>query len=456
MKLYAKQVFTDQGWVEDRTLVVEQGEIIAINPGCEEGAIKLKGPVIPGMSNCHSHAFQRAFVGMSEQGSEGKDSFWTWRKVMYSFLGKITPEQLQVIATQLYIEMLKSGYTNVGEFHYLHHQADGQPFQNLAQMSSRIFNAAQDAGIALTHLPVLYRYSGFGSQEPNQGQSRFINDADRFNRLVSDCFDLSKQYPQARVGIAPHSLRATNLSILNETIDHLKSLDATAPIHIHIAEQQKEVQDSLAFSDKRPVQWLYDNLAVDQQWTLIHATHLTVEERKAIAQSKAVAGICPTTEANLGDGIFPTTEFLEEQGVFAIGSDSHISVNPIEELRWLEYAQRLIKQQRAILANEQQASVGANLWQRAVAGGAQSLGRNCGAIKVGNKADLLVLDENKVNLFAHQDKYLLDSMVFASHQNPILDVIVAGQWVVEDGRHRLEESSAQGYKQVLKLLSADL
>ncbi len=456
MKLYAQQIFTDTGWQSDKTLVIEEGVITAINSGFEEGATRLKGPVIPGMSNCHSHAFQRAFVGMSEQGSEGQDSFWTWRKVMYGFLGQINPDQLQTIATQLYIEMLKAGYTNVGEFHYLHHQSDGKHYQNLAEMSSQIFKAADNAGIALTHLPVAYQYSGFGSQPANPGQCRFINDADQFNQLVSNCFDLSKEYAESRVGIAPHSLRATDLPMLNDILGHVKSLDASAPIHIHIAEQQQEVNDSLAFSQKRPVQWLYDNIDVDQHWCLIHATHLTQSERQGIAKSKAVAGICPTTEANLGDGIFPTTEYLEDDGVIAIGSDSHISVNPIEELRWLEYAQRLIKQQRAILATSEQASVGANLWQRAVQGGAQSLGRNCDSISVGKKADLLVLDENKVSLFAHQSQHILDSFIFASHQNPVRDVFVAGNWVVEDGRHHLEDSSAEQYRNVLKTLSAAL
>ncbi len=456
MKLYAKQVFTDKGWQSDKTLVIEDGLITAINAGCEEGAIELKGPVIPGMSNCHSHAFQRAFVGMSEQGSEGQDSFWTWRKVMYGFLGQINPEQLQTIATQLYIEMLKAGYTNVGEFHYLHHQSDGKHYQHLAEMSSQIFKAANNAGIALTHLPVAYQYSGFGSQPANPGQCRFINDSDQFNQLVTDCFELSKEYDQSRVGIAPHSLRATDLPMLNEIIGHVKSLDADAPIHIHIAEQQQEVKDSVAFSQQRPVEWLYDNIGVDQHWCLIHATHLTESERQSIAKSKAVAGICPTTEANLGDGIFPTTEYLADDGVIAIGSDSHISVNPIEELRWLEYAQRLIKQQRAILATPEQASVGANLWQRAVQGGAQSLGRNSDSISVGKKADLLVLDENKVSLFAEQSQHLLDSFIFASHQNPVRDVFVAGKWVIEEGRHHLEDNSAQQYRSVLKTLSAAL
>ena len=456
MKLYAKRLYSPSGWLEDKTLVIEDGLIVAINAGRDSQAQIANGPVIPGMVNCHSHAFQRAFAGMSEQGSEGKDSFWTWRKVMYGFLQQVTPEQAQVIATQLYIEMLKAGYTSVAEFHYLHHQSDGSSYANLAEMSERIFMAANASGIALTHLPVLYRYSGFGSIAANQGQRRFLNDADQFNRLVSDCVELSKKYPQTRVGIAPHSLRATNQQLLNETISHIKQLDPQAPIHIHIAEQQQEVDDALAWQNKRPVQWLFENQSVDKHWCLIHATHMTEAERKTLASSGAVAGICPTTEANLGDGIFPTTEYLAEGGAIAIGSDSHISVNPIEELRWLEYVQRLVKQQRAILATAEQPSVGGNLWQRAASGGAQSIGRDCGELAVGKKADLLVLDESQLSLFAHSNQHLLDSLIFASHKNPVADVMVAGNWLIRDGQHSLQERSANDYRAVLKKLSAAL
>ncbi len=456
MKLYAKQILTSNGWQSDKTLIIANGIITEIVDGCMEGAEIADGPVIPGMVNCHSHAFQRAFAGMSEQGSEGQDSFWTWRKVMYGFLAQITPEQAQIIATELYIEMLKAGYTSVGEFHYLHHQPSGENYSQLSEMSECIFEAAQTSGIALTHLPVLYRYSGFGAQQPTDGQRRFINDADSFNRLVSDCIDLSKKYPQSRVGMAPHSLRATNLELLNDTVGYLKSLDANAPIHIHIAEQQQEVNDCLAVLGERPVQWLYDNQVVDKHWCLIHATHLTVAERQALARSGAVAGICPTTEANLGDGIFPTTEYLAEGGALAIGSDSHISISPIEELRWLEYVQRLIKQQRAILATPQQPSVGANLWQRAAIGGAQSLGRNAGELAIGKKADLLVLDQEKIELFASSQQHLLDSFIFASQQNQVKDVMVAGRWVVKNYQHKAQQSSAVNYKSVLKNLTASL
>ena len=453
MKIFAERVLLADGWAKQQTFTIEHGIIKAIESGEQAGAEKV-GTVIPGMVNCHSHAFQRAFAGFSEQGSEGQDSFWTWRNVMYKFLAQLTPENEQVIATQLYIEMLKMGYTRVAEFHYLHHDINGEPYADLATMANAIFDAAKEAGIGLTLLPVLYRYSGFGQQAATEGQKRFINDSKQFNQLVSDCFRLSENYENTNVGIAPHSLRAVDLTALSDAVDHVRALDAKAPIHIHIAEQQKEVDDCLAHYGKRPVQWLLDNMQLDEQWCLIHATHINEQERQGIIAAQGIAGICPTTEANLGDGIFPTTEFLAEHGTFAIGSDSHISVNPIEELRWLEYAQRLIKQQRAILANEKQLSVGQNLWQSAALGGAQSTHSNTGELSIGKQADLLVLDDQKLALFAHDEQYLLDSVIFATQTNVIKDVMVNGSWVVKAGVHAKEQGAATAFAEMLAVLSA--
>jgi len=454
MKLYAEKILLGTQWVEQKTLTIENGLITNIVDGKADDAEIAQGAVIPGMVNCHSHAFQRAFAGFSEQGSEGQDSFWTWRAIMYKFLDQLTDENAQVIATQLYIEMLKMGYTRVAEFHYLHHQIDGSNYPQLAQMAEAIFKAASNSGIGLTLLPVLYRFSGFGEQAPSDGQKRFINNTEQFNQLVSDCVAMSQQYSNSNVGIAPHSLRAVDKKSLLAAVQHVRSFDNKAPIHIHISEQQQEVADCLAHYGKRPVEWLLENAELDPQWCLIHATHINEQERQGIINSGAIAGICPTTEANLGDGIFPTTEFLQEQGTFAIGSDSHISVNPIEELRWLEYAQRLIKQQRAILADQQQLSVGQNLWQRAAEGGAQSTHSNTGTLALGKQADLLVLDAHKIQLFAHSEQHLLDSMLFASQQNPVQDVMVNGQWVIKNGQHSLQASSANNFAHLLKKLSA--
>jgi len=453
MKLHAKRILLADGWQYDQTLTIEKGVITEIAKGKTQDAESV-GTVIPGMVNCHSHAFQRAFAGFSEQGSEGQDSFWTWRKIMYKFLGQLKAEHAQVIATQLYIEMLKMGYTRVAEFHYLHHDIEGDNYSELSTMAKAIFEAAKTAGIGLTMLPVLYRFSGFGQQVANDGQKRFINSVEQFNQLVSDSFSLSETYENSNLGIAPHSLRAVDLSSLKSAVEHVRSLDGNAPIHIHIAEQQQEVDDCLSHTGKRPVQWLLDNMDLDKHWCLIHATHIDADERQGIVESEAIAGICPTTEANLGDGIFPTTEFLAEQGTFAIGSDSHISVNPIEELRWLEYAQRLIKQQRAILADQQQLSVGRNLWQRAAKGGAQSTNSNTGELAIGKQADLLVLDDSKLNLFAHNEQHLLDSVVFASQSNVVKDVLVNGKWVIKDSKHQAEQKSHTEFSALLTKLSA--
>ncbi|NQZ81648.1 MAG: formimidoylglutamate deiminase [Colwellia sp.] len=454
MKLFAEKILLADGWATDKTLVIDKGVITDVIAGFVDSAERAEGIVIPGMVNCHSHAFQRAFAGFSEQGSEGQDSFWTWRNIMYKFLGQLTAEHAQVIATQLYIEMLKMGYTRVAEFHYLHHQIDGKNYAQLSEMAEAIFKAAKGTGIGLTMLPVLYRHAGFGELPANDGQKRFINSTEQFNQLVSDCFSLSSTYSNTNVGIAPHSLRAVDKKSLHSAVNHVRNLDAKAPIHIHIAEQQKEVEDCLEHYGERPVQWLLNNAELDEQWCLIHATHINDNERKGIIASKAIAGICPTTEANLGDGIFPTTEFLLEGGTFAIGSDSHISVNPVEELRWLEYAQRLIKQQRAILASPKQASVGQNLWQKAALGGAQSTNSNTGELRIGKQADLLVLKKNEMKLFAHSDQYLLDSLIFASQQNMVSDVMVNGQWVVRGGQHALEQDSAKQFTDILEHLSA--
>ena len=460
MKYYVENILLSDGWVTNKTLTIEDGLITAITAGKDDDAKTVIGNIIPGMVNCHSHAFQRAFAGFSEQGSEGQDSFWTWRKTMYKFLAQLSHDDTQVIAKQLYVEMLKMGYTRVAEFHYLHHDINDKTYSNnpvdgkLATMAQAIFKAAQSSGIGLTMLPVLYQYAGFGQQEPNEGQRRFINSTKQFNQLVSDCFALTKQYPNTNIGIAPHSLRAVDKKAIIEAVEHVRSLDNKAPIHIHIAEQQQEVDDCLQHYSKRPVQWLLDNIELDEHWCLIHATHINEQEQKGIIASKAIAGICPTTEANLGDGIFPTTNFLALGGTFAIGSDSHISVNPIEELRWLEYIQRLTKQQRAILASPATASVGQNLWQKAAIGGAQSTNSNTGTLAIGKQADLLVLDETQTCLFANNNHYLLDSVIFASQKNMIKDVMVNGQWVVQNGIHAQEQSSADSFSALLKELSA--
>ncbi len=448
-KIYAPDILLADGWAKNKTLTLQDGIIKNIEDGQLDHAECLAGPVIPAMVNCHSHAFQRAFAGFSEQSSGSRDSFWTWRQTMYQFLGKLTDKDVEIIATQLYIEMLKMGYSRVAEFHYLHNDIGGKRYNKPSQMAHAIFQASQRSGIGLTMLPVLYMYSGFGAQPVHSDQARFVNNIEQFNQLVQECFEHSKSLTNTNVGIAPHSLRAVDRDGLEQAIALVRNLDSTAPIHIHIAEQTKEVQDCISHCGKRPVEWLLENIDVDQHWCLIHATHLNEQERQGIVKAKAVAGICPTTEANLGDGIFPADQFLSEEGIMAIGSDSHISVSPFEELRSLEYTQRLILQKRAVLSEQNTPSTGLNLWQRAAKGGAQSTNSNLGELAVGKQADLIVLDPEKVRLFASSSEFLMDSVIFASQSNPVKDVMAKGQWQVKNGEHLHEDDVAQQFSELL-------
>ena len=393
-------------------------------------------------------------AGLAERAGPSDDSFWTWREVMYGFVASLTPEQVEAIAAQLYVEMLKAGYTAVGEFHYLHHGPDGQPYEDLAEMSRRVIAAAGATGIGLTHLPVLYGYGGFGGQAAGAGQRRFLNDPERYLRLLQDLQGATRADGQLALGIAPHSLRAVTAESLTTAIAGLNALDSEAPIHIHIAEQVKEVEDCIAWSGRRPVEWLYQEVPVDRRWCLVHATHMTAAETRQLAESGAVAGLCPTTEANLGDGIFPAIDFAAAGGNYGIGSDSHISVSPVEELRWLEYGQRLIHRRRNLLSGGVTApSVGRQLYDATLKGGTQALGRPIGQLAAGCRADLLVLDEAAPVLAGKAGDMLLDAMIFAGNVNPLRDVMVGGRWVVTEGRHHAEEPILARYRQVLAQLT---
>ncbi|MCW8878020.1 MAG: formimidoylglutamate deiminase, partial [Kangiellaceae bacterium] len=331
MKLYAEKVLVGNQWQNNKTLSISNGYIEAIQDGKGDGAEHIDGALIPGMVNCHSHAFQRAFAGFSEYRGNQSDSFWSWRDIMYRFVAKMTPQDAHNVARYLYLEMLKAGYTSVAEFHYLHHQVGGKFYDDQAEMSRQVIEAANASGIAITQLPVLYTYAGFGEQSPSEGQSRFIHQLEDYQSLVERLHQKYSQQETVGLGIAPHSLRAVSESQLKEIVPFIRKLDKNAPIHIHIAEQLKEVEDCLAHYQMRPVEWLLENFEVDKNWCLIHATHLTEKETQELAASGAIAGICPTTEANLGDGIYPTEEYLKSGGKFAIGSDSHIAVNVADE-----------------------------------------------------------------------------------------------------------------------------
>lgn len=451
--LFAESALLPEGWARNVRFEIDaDGLLTAITPDASaDGAERLAGPVLPGMPNLHSHAFQRAMAGLAEVAGNPNDSFWTWRDLMYRLVGRLSPEQVGVIARQLYIEMLKAGYTGVAEFHYVHHDSDGQPYANPAELSLRISQAARDVGIGLTLLPVLYSHAGFGGQAPNDGQRRFINGTDGYLKLIDGLRTHLATQPQQTLGLCFHSLRAVTPQQIAEVLGSDRS---DCPIHIHIAEQQKEVDDCLAWSGRRPLQWLYDNVDVDPRWCLVHATHAQADEVTAMARSGAVAGLCLTTEANLGDGIFPAVDFLAQGGRFGIGSDSHVSLSVVEELRWLEYGQRLRDQRRNRLYGASQPMVGRTLFDAALAGGAQALGQPTGELAVGKRADLLVLDGRDPYLQTAQGDAILNRWLFAGGDRQVRDVMVAGQWRVRDGRHALEDQSAQQFVGVLRELLA--
>ncbi|WP_017903221.1 formimidoylglutamate deiminase [Pseudomonas asplenii] len=448
---FAERALLPSGWAKNVLLEVDaQGVLTRVEAdSAAQAAERLGGPLLPGMPNLHSHAFQRAMAGLAEVAGNPNDSFWTWRDLMYRLVGRISPEQMGIIARQLYIEMLKAGYTSVAEFHYVHHDTNGQPYADPAELALRISQAATDAGIGLTLLPVLYSHSGFGGQAPNDGQRRFINSTENYLKLQARLQPLLAGQPAQALGLCFHSLRAVTPRQISEV---LAASDRHCPVHIHIAEQQKEVDDCLAWSGKRPLQWLYDNVEVNPRWCLVHATHADAEEVGRMARSRAIAGLCLTTEANLGDGIFPAVDFLAQGGRLGIGSDSHVSLSVVEELRWLEYGQRLRDQRRNRLYRADQPMVGRTLFDAALEGGAQALGQAIGGLAVGKRADWLVLDGNNPYLATAEGDGILNRWLFAGGDRQVRDVMVNGQWAVRGGRHAGEEESARAFAQVLREL----
>ena len=452
MTAYAfDRVSTPDGWLAPGTVEIgADGRIAGVEAG--NRGERIGGIALPGMPNLHSHAFQRAMAGLTERAGPGEDSFWTWREVMYGFVDRLGPDDVEAIAAQLYCEMLKAGYTCVAEFHYLHHAPDGSPYDDLAEMAERVTAAAARTGIALTLLPVLYNAGGFGAAPIGGAQRRFANDADGLLRIVETMRRRHGENPDFRVGLAPHSLRAVEPESLAEALVGLDSLDGEAPIHIHIAEQTREVEDSVAWSGRRPVELLLETHEVGPRWCLVHATHMTPDETRALAATGAVAGLCPTTEANLGDGLFPLEVYLEAGGRLGIGSDSHVSVSPVEELRWLEYGQRLAARRRNIAAPPR-GSTGARLHAAALEGGAGAMARETGALEAGRAADIVTLDASHPLLAGKENDAILDTYVFAGNANLVRDVIVGGTWVVRDGRHPEEEDIASEFVRTMERLA---
>ncbi|MDV3439603.1 formimidoylglutamate deiminase [Pseudomonas otitidis] len=444
---HAERALLPSGWARNvRFEIGASGLLEQVLPDAgSEGAERLHGPVLPGMPNLHSHAFQRAMAGLAEVAGNPNDSFWTWRELMYRLVGRLSPEQMEVIARQLYVEMLKAGYTAVAEFHYVHHDPAGRPYADPAELALCISRAARDSGIGLTLLPVLYSHAGFGGLPPNEGQRRFIHSTDSYLALQQR---LREALPADQgLGLCFHSLRAVTPDQLATV---LAAENGARPIHIHIAEQQKEVDDCLAWSGRRPLQWLYEHAPVDPRWCLVHATHAEADEVQAMARSGAVAGLCLTTEANLGDGIFPAVDFLAQGGRLGIGSDSHVSVSVVEELRWLEYGQRLRDQRRNRLYRPEQPQVGRTLFDAALAGGAQALGQPVGALAVGSRADWIVLDGTDPYLATAEGDALLNRWLFAGGDRQVREVMVGGRWVVRNGHHPAEEATAWAFAEVLR------
>lgn len=444
----AGQLWRADGWHADAALAV--GADGRLRELADHDGESIGQWVLPGMPNLHSHAFQRAMAGLAERKGRVDDSFWSWRETMYAFAARIGPDELQAIAAQLYVEMLKAGYTRVCEFHYLHHQPDGTPYAQPEAMSLALIEAAREAGIGLTLLPVLYISGGFDGRVLSARQRRFGHAVDAYLRLLESL--RGQQGDDLRVGIALHSLRAVPEAALREVLS--SELAQSEPIHIHIAEQVGEVQDCLATRGARPVEWLFDHAGVDARWCLVHATHLTDAETVQLARSGAVAGLCPTTEANLGDGLFPLAAYRDAGGTLGIGSDSHISISPVEELRWLEYGQRLSTRHRNIAARHEGESVGETLWRAALRGGTQASGLPVGALQPGARADLIVLDDSSPLLAARDERAVLDSFLFAGNTPLVRDVMVGGRWQVRGFQHRDEARIAARYRATVAALAA--
>lgn len=466
-KLWAEQALLPTGWAHDVYLECDaEGRFSRVSPDCPVATLapdvqRLHGPLLPGFVNVHTHAFQRAMAGFSDAenaaaGDSGGDNFWTWREVMYRFLATLGPVEVEAIATWLYIELLRCGFTSVVEFHYVHHAPDGRPYADRCELSLCLLRAAERAGIAITLLPVFYAHSGFGGAPPTAGQRRFISDVAGFLRLYDELAAHCRRPwgVPVRLGIAPHSLRAVTPDELAAILAHVHRADARAPVHIHAAEQPAEVSACRATLGAPPVAWLLDHADLDARFCLIHATHMTDDECQRLARSGAVAGVCPTTEANLGDGVFAAVPFLTAGGQLAIGTDSNVGIDPFAELRLLEYSQRLTRGRRGVLSLAPR-SVAATLCDRALAGGAQAADQPTSRIAVGARADFLVLDGQRPDLASRRGDALLDALVFCPSPASTLihDVWVAGRPVITARQHPAQSSAELAYKQTLVRLS---
>lgn len=425
------------------------GVIRSVAPGPPASAeITLDGPVIPGMPNCHSHAFQRQMAGLAGFASGGvADSFWTWREAMYRLANRLTPEALEAIARWLYVEMLEAGYTSCAEFHYVHHQEGGHPYDAIDEMGARLLAAASDVGLVLTLLPVLYCRADFNDDQPLPDQRRFVNAPDQYLRLFQACLDRVRDEPHHVVGLALHSLRAVSKAQADEVL--AAEAGRAAALHIHVAEQQGEVAQCLEAYGARPVEWLLANVPVDDRWCLVHATHMEPGECRQAAESGAVAGLCPTTEADLGDGFFDGERWLRRNGHLAVGSDSNLRISPAEELRLLEFGLRLKTGRRNVFARKG-VSCGRALYESALEGGRMALGQPVGRLEPGFRADLVELDGAHPMLQAVADHDLLDRYVFGEAAGMVRSVFVAGRQIVQNGVHEARDAASAGFVEVME------
>jgi len=454
--LFFETALLPDGWgASVRVSVDPSGTIVEVKRGAAStgDCVVVRGAAVPGVPNLHSHAFQRALAGWTERGSPHGDTFWSWRERMYAFLGRLDPEDVESIASQLYIELVRHGYTSVTEFHYLRNDRDGRPYADPLEMARALMRAADRAGIGLTLLPVLYQNSDFGGREPGPGQRRFVARVDDLLHDIQTLRSETLDRPDRRVGLALHSLRAVAPEALRDAVQAVRAADPDAPIHIHVAEQVAEVEACLAWSGARPVDWLLDHADVDARWCAIHATHMTPDETRRLARSGAVAGLCPTTEANLGDGVFPFSEYTAEDGRWGLGTDSHVSVSPVADARLLEYGQRLIRRERNVAAGRVSRSTGRALLDGAWAGGAQASGRPIGTLASGHRADVVVLDRDHPSMVGREGDDLLDAWVFSGEDPPVREVFLGGRSCHNDVRRAEEERITQRYRSVLTKLS---
>ncbi len=443
MILHAASALLPEGWARDVCIRVAGGRIAEVTAGIAgEG----HGILLPAPVNLHSHTFQRAMAGLTEARTAGQESFWTWRALMYRFLEQLSPENVEAIAAQAMVEMAEAGFAAVCEFHYLHHPVGGGTYADPAEMSGRIVAAASATGMGLTHLPVIYEQGGVDGRALTGGQLRFGTSPEVFARVLIGAGEALRQMPDARLGVAPHSLRAVSLG----TLTGVAGMVPEGPVHIHIAEQVAEVAEVEAAWGARPVEWACDNLPLDARWCMIHATQMMAAETAALARTGAVAGLCPITEANLGDGIFDAPGWLASDGRFGVGTDSNVRISLAEELRLLEYSQRLNGKARAVIADRR--SAGRFLWEDAARGGAQAAGRGAGIIRVGEWADLVALDTRDVRLEGFQGDQLLDAFLFAGRDGLVTDLWSAGRHIVRDGRHVSREATESRFRSTMRRL----